>query len=225
MLRVFDHCASGYHKVDLTDLVTVSKKEAIDFVYDVESDVDTLIMQLTLAAARGKDVRDYYSKDRLKGISTNLKKMVEVLTKDDCDEYYFLRSTYQASYDNVRNRAEDTLRSCYKKIPTDLITYEVELKDGPKVVEKHHNSNVLVTYLDFGEKNFSAYINSEAKARMKCEEIASTCRIFKCKSCGKMAYVSLEDDKHMKSLDLSPRQRCYKCSQKKRGKTPVVWHS
>lgn len=217
MLRVFEHGVSSYKKVDLTDLVTVSAKEAIDFVYDVRNEVDTLFMQLTIALARGKSTH-VDRKDWLKILSVKLGEMIDVISEDDCDEYYFLRSTYQASYDSVIDRAEDTLRSCYKRIPADLITYEIELEDGPKVIERHHDSSVLVTYLDFGEKNFSAYTNSERKVSLKCAEIASTCRIFKCKSCGKLAYVPLEDDKYMKSLKLSPRQRCYKCSQKKRSK-------
>lgn len=217
MLRVFEYDHSGYIKVDLTDLVTVTAKEAIDFVYDVRNDVDTLVMQLTLSLARGKST-SVNRKDWLKQLSVKLGELIDVLAEDDCDEYYFLRSTYQASYDSVCDRAEDTLRSCYKRIPADLITYEIELEDGPKVVERHHASSVLVTYQNFSEKNFSAYTNSEHKVHIKCAEISSTCRIFKCKSCGKLAYVSLDDDKYMKSINLSPRQRCYKCSQKKRSK-------
>lgn len=205
------------------DLMVLTRDEVFDTLEDYEDALQAKQKTYAFTLAKKSDRETQYQYDRAKNALNALDGFWEALRNSFVEEFYIdlhrkhkidkeenVISAFFSLIDNLLYKGTVILRTC-----------EIEFtEEGAKLnVEEHPDTEPA--YVSFKRnKSAGTYIYDTCRdydeAVLDVDKLNRENRFFKCKECGKIAYIAKSDDEWKKAHDLQPVQRCYDCVQKRK---------
>ena len=205
------------------DLKVLTRDEVFDTLEDYEDALQAKQKTYAFTLAKKSDRETQYQYDRAKNALNALDGFWEALRNSSVEEFYIdLRRKHKIDKEeNVISAFFSLIDNLLYKGTVILRTCEIEFtEEGAKLkVEEHPDTEPA--YVSFNRnKSAGTYIYDTCRdydeAVLEVDKLNRENRFFKCKECGKIAYIAKSDDEWKKAHDLQPVQRCYDCVQKRK---------
>lgn len=215
MVRLFKYNSDTASDADMKLFTKVSLEELTERIDTIIQLLSNMWKAASIAAAKGDEAAST-ERIRVKECLDTAKTFRDCIVADNSDAYFIPKRIFYTTYANTFKEVEDLYHNTYKMIPCKRYTYKYKLTEVGAFVDTHEfQCRALVTWSRWGYDAACDETNDYTTIRNKVNDINDNCRIYKCKSCGKLCFTSNDDDKFLKSKGLKPRQRCYNCSKKK----------
>ena len=206
------------------DAITAYTRAAVvDMLRTAMNNVDAQRQRLSLAQAHGEA-------DRFTGIELNkaasaresLDKLWKFVQNDNAESYYLCNSDKRTIDDPVYSEITAAQFLCKYLLRKGTLLereYSVELVPniGAAVAVKIDKTEAYLSIYRTDDITYTLEDKREyALVKRKVQHINETARIFKCKQCGKAAYIPRADDARKLAQGLQPVQRCWSCIQTRR---------
>ena len=210
-------------KEDESNIVTLTRDQVFDMLEEYISELES--QQTMLARARAKvdslsKQTEFYAVQKTLE-STN--KFWSILANLSDDDFYISR-WHRETLDSPRNSTMNKVTTLMEFLMAKGIVtkryyrLQVTLEKGAKCVAVTED---VPAYL--GVKLYAVNSRYTCDVGISKEDVCAeaadinvSCRIFKCKDCGRIDYISKMDDESKKDRGLQPVKRCFSCIQKRR---------
>lgn len=211
------------------DLVTLTRDEVFDTLEDYEDAMCDKQRALALTIAKSTDRDAQHQYDRLKRALSSLDNFWESIRNSSVTEFYIdqdekhwidkdedVLSAFFSLVNNILCKCNVILRTC---------DIEFTVEEGAKLkVEEYPDdaTNYICFERTHGASSYTYDTRRDYKdAVLEVGNLNRENRFFKCKECGKIAYVAKSDDEWKKAHDLQPVQRCYDCIQRRKSEKVI----
>lgn len=218
---------------DEDELEPLTPDNVFDILEDIEDDLLNEQKTLAFTIAKGLDRDAQYQYNRIKRALTSLNDLWNTIRDSTIDTFY-LNSIRKSKI--VEN--EDAV-SAYHELRDALFykgnviirerSIELSVENGAQLkTEEHLDENV--NYICFALTNganeyvYDAYRYGVDTMMMEIKTLNMKNRFFKCKECGKIAYVPKSDDVWKIANNLQPVKRCSDCIKRRKTEKAIQQH-
>lgn len=197
------------------DITAYTRAAVLDMLNTAMNRVDTQLQRLSLAQAHG-EANCFMGVELNKATATreDLNKLWDFVQQDTTETYYLCNSDKRTT-DEI-TAAQEMCERLLRKGTLIERTYSVELlvDIGAAVAVKIDKTDAYLSIYYTGGVTYTLEDKREyALVKRKVQHMNETARIFKCKQCGKIAYISKADDARKLARGLTPIQQCCSCMQ------------
>lgn len=221
MAHVISAFGARWH-INEDDIMGLTRDEVFDILEDYEDALQAKQRTFAITLAKKSDRETQYQYTRVNRALNSLDTLWEAIRNSSVTEFYIDKdrkaridkdedviSAYFSLSENILYKGTVILRTC-----------DIEFtEEGAKLkVEEHPDTEPA--YISFVNKGAESYIYDTCRdyneAVLEVVKLNKENRFFKCKECGKIAYIAKSDDEWKKAHDLQPVQRCHDCIQRRK---------